>query len=81
MRCKECGSQELQKDTAELVQPQQLVEVVAELRPEERERMTEARNILERQALHIVKHLHVVMLIYIVILYPFFLSLSLYMIQ
>eukprot|EP00913_Durusdinium_trenchii_P014678 g13771.t1 len=36
------GTQEIQQDAAELVQPQQLIEVVAELKPEERERMTEA---------------------------------------
>ncbi|CAK9002822.1 unnamed protein product [Durusdinium trenchii] len=35
-------AQEIQQDAAELVQPQQLIEVVAELKPEERERMTEA---------------------------------------
>ncbi|CAJ1356489.1 unnamed protein product [Effrenium voratum] len=35
-------AQEVQKDASELVQPQQLIEVVAELKPEEREQVTEA---------------------------------------
>lgn len=35
-------AQEIQQDAAQLVQPQQILEVVAELKPEEREHVTEA---------------------------------------